>query len=180
MKIKSVDAKGWRMADEVTEVVERVRKGDEEAFDRLYDLTVHQLYKMLYTYLMTREDIEDVIQETYLKLYQVRRRLDSRRSVPVYLRTIAINCARRKLRRSHPAVVPMEEDDPSEVDAVEGTVRQALQKLSPEDRLVMGLFYGDQASIRDICRMTGEKEGTVKSRLSRARERLREVIDDGT
>jgi len=42
------------------------------------------------------------------------------------------------------------------------------------------LFYGDQTSIQDICRMTGEKEGTVKSRLSRARERLREVIDHGT
>ncbi len=168
------------MDDEITEVVNRVRAGDEAAFDRLYDLTVQRLYRMLYTYLMTREDIEDVVQETYLKLYQVRKRLDSRRSVPVYLKTIAINCARRKLRRSHAVAVPVDQGDPSEVDAVEGTVRQALQQLSPEDRLVVGLFYGDQASIQDICRMTGEKEGTVKSRLSRARERLREVIDHGT
>jgi len=168
------------MDDELKAVVARVHAGEEPAFDDLYHLTVRQLYKTLYTYLMTREDVEDVVQEAYLKLYQVRRKLDDTRSVPVYLRTIAINCARRKFRRSHPITAPIEEDDVSGTETMKGVVREALQKLSPADRLVMGLFYGDQTSIQDICRMTGEKEGTVKSRLSRARERLREVIDHGT
>ncbi|HZL82338.1 MAG TPA: sigma-70 family RNA polymerase sigma factor [Candidatus Deferrimicrobium sp.] len=168
------------MDDELKAVVARVHAGEEPAFDDLYHLTVRQLYKTLYTYLMTREDVEDVVQEAYLKLYQVRRKLDDTRSVPVYLRTIAINCARRKFRRIHPVRAPIEEDDVSGTETMKGVVREALQKLSPADRLVMGLFYGDQTSIQDICRMTGEKEGTVKSRLSRARERLREVIDHGT
>ena len=169
------------MDDELRIVVTRVHAGEEAAFDELYHLTVRQLYRTLYTYLMTREDVEDVVQEAYLKLYQVRRKLDDTRSVPVYLRTIAINCARRKLRRAHPVTAPVEEeDDVSGTELVKGVVREALQQLSPADRLVMGLFYGDQTSIQDICRMTGEKEGTVKSRLSRARERLREVIDHGT
>jgi RNA polymerase sigma-70 factor (ECF subfamily) len=52
--------------------------------------------------------------------------------------------------------------------------------MSPEDRLVLGLFYGDQASIQEISTMMGEKEGTIKSRLSRARDKLREVMDHGT
>jgi RNA polymerase sigma factor (sigma-70 family) len=167
------------MDDELRTVVTRVHAGEEAAFDDLYHLTVRQLYRTLYTYLMTREDVEDVVQEAYLKLYQVRRKLDDTRSVPVYLRTIAINCARRKLRRSHPVRAPVE-DDVSGTELVKGVVREALQQLSPADRLVMGLFYSEQTSIQDICRMTGEKEGTVKSRLSRARERLREVIDHGT
>ena len=167
------------MDDELRTVVTRVHAGEEAAFDDLYHLTVRQLYRTLYTYLMTREDVEDVVQEAYLKLYQVRRKLDDTRSVPVYLRTIAINCARRKLRRAHPVRAPVE-DDVSGTELVKGVVREALQQLSPPDRLVMGLFYGEQTSIQDICRMTGEKEGTVKSRLSRARERLREVIDHGT
>ena len=168
------------MDDELRTVVTRVHSGEEAAFDDLYHLTVRQLYKTLYTYLMTREDVEDVVQEAYLKLYQVRRKLDDTRSVPVYLRMIAINCARRKFRRSHAVRAPIEEDDVSGTEIVKDVVREALQQLSPADRLVMGLFYGDQTSIQDICRMTGEKEGTVKSRLSRARERLREVIDHGT
>jgi RNA polymerase sigma-70 factor (ECF subfamily) len=168
------------MDDELRTVVTRVHSGEEPAFDELYHLTVRQLYKTLYTYLLVREDVEDVVQEAYLKLYQVRRKLDDTRSVPVYLRTIAINCARRKLRRSHPVTAPFGEDDTSDTELVKGVVREALQQVSPADRLVMGLFYSDQASIQDICRMTGEKEGTVKSRLSRARERLREVIDHGT
>jgi len=168
------------MDDELKAVVTRVHSGEEAAFDDLYHLTVRQLYKTLYTYLMTREDVEDVVQEAYLKLYQVRRKLDDTRSVPVYLRMIAINCARRKFRRSHAVRAPIEEEDVLGTEIVKDVVREALQKLSPADRLVMGLFYGDQTSIHDICRMTGEKEGTVKSRLSRARERLREVIDHGT
>jgi RNA polymerase sigma factor (sigma-70 family) len=168
------------MDDELKTVVARVHSGEEAAFDELYHLTVRQLYKSMYTYLMTREDVEDVVQEAYMKLYQVRRRLDDTRSVPVYLRTIAINCARRKLRRPHPATPPIEEDDSSDTLMVQGLVREALQKISPADRLVLGLFYGDQASIQEVCTMTGEKEGTIKSRLSRARDRLREVIDHGT
>lgn len=168
------------MDEQLTAVVTRVHSGEEAAFDELYHLTVRQLYKTMYTYLLTREDVEDAVQDAYLKLYQVRRKLDSTRSVPVYLRTIAINCAKRKLRRTHTATAPVEEDDASDTELVKGIVREALQQISPSDRLVMGLFYGDQASIQDICRMTGEKEGTVKSRLSRARERLREVIDHGT
>lgn len=167
------------MEDELQTVVARVRTGDEAAFGELYGRTVRQLYKTMYTYLMTREDVEDVVQEAYLKLYLVRRRLDGTRSVPVYLRTIAINCARRRLRRQHP-VAPPAEEDPSETDAMTGAVREALEKLAPADRLVLGLFYGDRASIQEIGRMTGEKEGTIKSRLSRARERLREVMDHGT
>jgi RNA polymerase sigma factor (sigma-70 family) len=168
------------MDDELKTVVARVHSGEEAAFDELYHLTVRQLYKSMYTYLMTREDVEDVVQEAYMKLYQVRRRLDDTRSVPVYLRTIAINCARRKLRRPHPATPPIEEDDPSDTEIVQGFVWEALEKISPADRLVLGLFYGDQASIQEVCTMTGEKEGTIKSRLSRARDRLREVIDHGT
>jgi RNA polymerase sigma-70 factor (ECF subfamily) len=168
------------MDEELTAVVARVHSGEEAAFDELYHLTVRQLYKTMYTYLLTREDVEDAVQDAYLKLYQVRRKLDSTRSVPVYLRTIAINCAKRKLRRTHPAATPTGEDDASDTELMKGMVREALQQISPADRLVMGLFYGDQASIQDICRMTGEKEGTVKSRLSRARERLREVIEHGT
>ncbi|MCX6098243.1 MAG: sigma-70 family RNA polymerase sigma factor [Caldiserica bacterium] len=168
------------MDEELTTVVTRVHSGEEAAFDELYHLTVRQLYKTMYTYLLTREDVEDAVQDAYLKLYQVRRKLDSTRSVPVYLRTIAINCAKRKLRRTHPVGAPVEEDDVSDTELLKGAVREALQQISAADRLVMGLFYGDQASIQDICRMTGEKEGTVKSRLSRARERLREVIDHGT
>jgi RNA polymerase sigma-70 factor (ECF subfamily) len=168
------------MDDELRTVVTRVHSGEEAAFDELYHLTVRQLYKTMYTYLLTREDVEDAVQDAYLKLYQVRRKLDSTRSVPVYLRTIAINCAKRKLRRTHPVGAPVEGDDVSDTELLKGAVREALQQISAADRLVMGLFYGDQASIQDICRMTGEKEGTVKSRLSRARERLREVIDHGT
>lgn len=168
------------MDDELMMVVTRVHLGEEAAFDELYHLTVRQLYRTLYTYLLTREDVEDVVQEAYLKLYQVRKRLDNTRSVPVYLRTIAINCAKRKLRRAHPLGAPVEEEDISGKELMKGVVREALQQLSPAERLVMGLFYSDQTSIQDICRMTGEKEGTVKSRLSRARERLREVIDHGT
>jgi RNA polymerase sigma-70 factor (ECF subfamily) len=167
------------MDQELKDVVARVRGGEETAFDELYQRTVRQLYRTLYTYLMVREDVDDVVQEAYLKLYLHRKRLDDSRSVPMYLRTIAINCARRTLRRPRVIVEPEEDSVAGEFSEIGGLVREALEKLTPADRLVIGLFYGDQSSIHDICCMTREKEGTVKSRLSRARDRLREVIGHG-
>lgn len=167
------------MDDELKEVIARVRSGEETAFDELYQRTVRQLYKTLYTYLMIRDDVDDVVQEAYLKLYLHRKRLDESRSVPMYLRTIAINCARRTLRRPRVIVEGEEASVTGEALEIGELVREALEKLTPADRLVIGLFYGDRSSIHDICCMTREKEGTVKSRLARARDRLREAIDHG-
>src|SRR6266568_2427507 len=73
----------------------------------------------------------------------------------------------------------LEQVDPQERVAERETVRQALTQLSAEQRRVIALRYGADLTEVDIAQVLGWPVGTVKSRLNRARERLRELLKDG-
>jgi len=92
------------------------------------------------------------------------------------MKKIAIHYAFKMIRKRH--AIKISEPISSDPEIKE-TVEEALKNLEPQERLVMTLFYMDNASIKEICLLTGEKEGTVKSKLSRARDKLREVIANG-
>jgi len=55
-------------------------------------------------------------------------------------------------------------------------VNKCISKLESKYREVITLFYYEDFSINDICRITGEKEGTIKSRLKRARDMLKDIL----
>ena len=57
-------------------------------------------------------------------------------------------------------------------------VMQAVSKLPPKYRGCVHLFYFEELSVKEIAKMTGQKEATVKSQLHRAREMLKEMLGD--
>ena len=61
----------------------------------------------------------------------------------------------------------------------EHPVRRAVSKLPPKYRMAVHLFYYEELSVAEIAAFTGQKEGTVKSQLHRAREMLKELLEDG-
>jgi RNA polymerase sigma-70 factor (ECF subfamily) len=89
------------------------------------------------------------------------------------MKRIAINYAFKMMRKRQTLkIAEPVSNDPE----VKETAEEVLKNLEPQERLIMTLFYMDNASIKEICLLTGEKEGTIKSKLSRARDKLREVI----
>jgi RNA polymerase sigma-70 factor (ECF subfamily) len=158
---------------DLQEIIKRFKNGDDLAFDELYRLTVRYIYSIVYAYLLSKEDTEDVLQNTYMKVYALRKRLDDSKSLLAYMKRIAINYSYRALRRKHTKkMVIRGVDDPE----VKETIEESLKMLEPNERLIITLFYMENDSIKEISFLTGEKEGTIKSRLSRARDKLREVI----
>jgi RNA polymerase sigma-70 factor (ECF subfamily) len=161
------------MSIDLKEIIKRFKNGDDAAFEELYKGTVRYIYSIVYAYLLSKEDAEDVVQNTYLKIYALRKRIDDEKSLMAYMKRIAINYAFKMTRKRQTLkIAEPVSNDPE----VKETAEEVLKNLEPQERLIMTLFYMDNASIKEICLLTGEKEGTIKSKLSRARDKLREVI----
>jgi RNA polymerase sigma-70 factor (ECF subfamily) len=161
------------MSIDLKEIIKRFKNGDDAAFEELYKGTVRYIYSIVYAYLLSKEDAEDVVQNTYLKTYALRKRIDDEKSLIAYMKRIAINYAFKMMRKRQTLkIAEPVSNDPE----VKETAEEVLKNLEPQERLIMTLFYMDNASIKEICLLTGEKEGTIKSKLSRARDKLREVI----
>ena len=123
-------------------------------------------------------EAEDAVQDTFLKfLEKAPAELDS---PPAWLMRVLVNGCRDRLRAAwRRRSVPLWESLP----APEPEERQELEEifsLPPADRAVIHLFYYEGLSTGEIARLTGQAEGTVRSRLSRARSRLRRLLEGET
>ena len=119
-------------------------------------------------------DAQDAVGEALLRAWQSFDRLRDPAAARPWLLKIAVNCARAQLRRARP-VLPLEETAGAAAPAEEPLGLWELVRALPEDqRLAVTLYYYDGLSVGEIARVLGVPQGTVKSRLARGRDRLRE------
>lgn len=160
--------------------------GKKEAFSALMETYGNAVYNMLSRMISNTEDAKDLTQETFLKVYRSRKKFNGESSLYTWVYRIAQNCARdywRKKKEEYPlseAYVQGGSRDSTERDAIEKMdyelILQRIDALEEEYREtvilrdVLGFSYQEMAGILDVA------EGTVKSRLSRGRRKLREEL----
>jgi RNA polymerase sigma-70 factor (ECF subfamily) len=166
------------------ELVDRCRRGDRQAREEIYTRTSEHIYRLLLRMTRNPDDAFDLAQETYVRAFSRIEDFGGHSSLGTWLFRIAINEAlqfarrsereRRKLRR-----VPASdgaESDTSTRSTAALDVRDALQALPTADRAVLLLRYQEGLDYRAIAETIGCSEGTVASRLSRARRRMKEFL----
>lgn len=178
------------------ELVQRWQGGDESAFEELIRRHENRVYRLLYRMMGSREDAEDLTQETFLSLHRHghRFRAESRFSTFVY--RVAANAAlnrRRSLGRGrarmeklktrqaagdHLPSSPRDPEDSTLGVELSEHVRSALDELSPSLRMPVILYDIEGLAYGEIARVLGIAEGTVKSRIHRARQALRERLKE--
>ena len=134
------------------------------------------LYHVSWSLLSNQEDCADAVQEALARAWEKRHTLQSRKAFRNWLVQILRNVCNDALRRrSKQRFAPLEEDAlqslTSEPDGY--STIEMLQGLSPEHRLVVVLHYLEGYKIRDIAQMLGVPQGTIKTRLMKARIYLR-------
>jgi RNA polymerase sigma-70 factor (ECF subfamily) len=181
------EAEGWCVTD--IEIVRRVQGGDVQAFAGLVEKYHRPLLSFIARIVRDESSVEDLGQEVFLSVYRSLRAFDEQRSVPfaAWLFIAARNRCVSELRRRRGRVfVPVEEvpglavtGGTPEESALEERERQAvaaaLEALpEPYRRVILGSLRGE--SVVEQARAEGIAPGTAKSRLSRARERMRELL----
>jgi RNA polymerase sigma-70 factor, ECF subfamily len=174
------------MTDE--KLLEKAAAGDETAFVALYQRHRDLVFRFAYRLLQSPETAEEITHDCFLSLIKDPQRFKADRgkaSLRTYLCAAARNLAFKRLRR---AGVETAIDDLSEQLAaaasqqplrlllnaeVSEAVRKAVGELPPLQREALILFEYEEMSLAEIAEVAGADVGTVKSRLHRARERLR-------
>jgi len=196
---KEPEAVSNKMEDR--ELIERFIKGDKKAFDEIVERYKDMVFRVVYRMLGDRTEALDVSQEVFLKLYGSLKdfRFESRFST--YLYRMSINFAKNRLktmatrRKRHVSLetpvnsesatdhrehIADERPDPREAAAsheLRDIVWEAIGQLSEEHREILILREFESMSYDAIAQVLLLDPGTVKSRLSRARRALKEILE---
>lgn len=156
-----------------------------EEFCRMIDQFDRGLRGLAYRLLGDRDQMDDALQETYLKAFRSLGSFSGQSPFGAWLYRIAYNVCMDQLRRRSRAVhLPLNEEaghagidrDPSDIAAERHDLARALTSLPVEQRAVVLLVDAEGMDYREASLILGIPPGTVGSRLSRARSALRTVL----
>lgn len=118
------------------------------------------------------QDSEDVFQEVFSRFFRHRENLDSDEHRKAWLIRCTLNCTNTLLSARWRTHLPLEEAVTQAMEPEDREVYQAVLALPRKYRTALHLHYYEGYSVAEIAALTGAREGTVKSWLSRGRERL--------
>ncbi|MCD8382500.1 MAG: RNA polymerase sigma factor [Clostridiales bacterium] len=155
----------------------RKKPPEHQDFEALVCRQENRIYRLALSILGNVQDAEDQTQETFLRYLEKRPVFENEAHESAWLLTVTRNGCISRLRSKSRQNLPLEMDIPTPGPEEREEIEE-LFRLSAEDREVIHLYYYEGWSTREIAKMTGAKEGTVRSRLSRARDRLRALLEE--
>lgn len=137
------------------------------------------VYRLAYARTGSRADAEDVMQETFLRLVKAKPVFENEVHAKAWLLRVAANCANDLFRLPwRKREEPLEEGISIPEKPETGGVAEAVFSLPAKYRIPIHLYYYEGFSIAEIAKVTGKREGTVKSQLFRARALLRDKLKE--
>ncbi|MDJ1474209.1 sigma-70 family RNA polymerase sigma factor [Bacillus sp. LS15-K4] len=157
--------------------VSLAKKGDHEAFMALIHTEKMKMYRIAKAMLRDETNIEDAIQATILKAYENIKKLNKEEFFQTWLIRILMNECNNIIRAYKKVIVTEENYNMSAYDQYEDIdLCNAIQSLHEELRAVTVLYYYEDMNQESIAKLLEIPKGTVKSRLSRAREQLQKRL----
>lgn len=165
------------MAESIEKLVRKAQKGDRDSFIALIEGQKLSMSRVALAILHNEEDAADAIGETVLALFTQISGLREPRYFKTWLTRVLIHNCYDFLRGQRRFTVL---DELPQEDAAAGRdqamdVHRCLSQLAENDRLVLTLHYMDGLKVREIAQILDVKEGTVKTRLMRGRNRFKKV-----
>ena len=155
---------------------------EKEEFIKLINQNRLKLYKTAMAILKNDENVNDAIQETLLSAYKNIDKLESKEYFLTWIITILRNKCFDTLKRNK-KIISIDETEMQNKETyydtykVESSLERILNKIDSDLKEVTVLYYYDELTVKEIARIMSIPEGTVKSKLSRAREKLRLLLE---
>ena len=183
------------MQQQDAELIQRILQGDQDAFTPLVNKYQKGVHALVWRKVGDFHIAQEITQDAFLKAYQKLGTLKSYELFSGWLYVIAANLCRDWHRKNAPPEQSLEVTDASEVEQVSYSryvaerqatetdetrrevVKKLLQKLPESERTVVTLHYLGEMTVKAIGEFLGVSQNTVKSRLNRARNRLRKEED---
>ena len=184
--------------EDINSIIAELQKGSHTALDHIIDHYTSKLYYFVLSILRNRADAEEVVQDTFIKVVKNIEKYDLSQRFSAWVFTIASNTAKDYLRKRkrHSVCISFdqnvnEESDEKSIDIpdkrkipvneaykneVEKILQQEISNLPDNYKEIILLRHIDDLSYDEIAEILDCKVGTVKSRLARAREMLKENV----
>jgi RNA polymerase sigma-70 factor, ECF subfamily len=173
------------------------RSGDRRAFEELVDMYKDKIYHLAYRMLSQSGESEDVVQETFLRVYMNLDRYDENQKFSTWIYRIATNLCIDRLRKRKPnysldaempdgegsdwySMLPSDQETPEEelvLSETQQQIRKAIDALPEKYKSVVILRYLHDMSLQEIGDVLKMPVTTVKTRVHRGREYLRKKLE---
>ncbi|AIG24633.1 RNA polymerase sigma factor SigW [Brevibacillus laterosporus] len=178
-------------------LVERAKRDDREAFAELVEMYKDKIFQLAFRMVGNRQEAEDIAQETFLRVYANLHSYDENYRFSTWIYRIATNLCIDRGRKKKPQFsldeeqggdlegldwysrLASDEKTPEEkvvVQELQETVQAALTKLNPKYRSIMVLRYIEDLSLQEISDALQLPITTIKTRIHRGREALRNKL----
>lgn len=163
--------------------LELAKQGDYEALEREINKIKYKLYKTGMAILKNDEDVCDALQETLISIYKNIYRLEKNEYFSTWAIRILINKCNDIIRKNKKITninekMQIDTINYYEIYEKESTLEQVLNEIDENLRLITVLYYYNDLSVSRISETLNIPEGTVKSRLARARMKIYELLKD--
>lgn len=176
------------MLDRLTELIERCKDNDRSAQKEIFELFAAKMMAVCIRYSSNREDAQDMLQEGFIKVFSKIGSFNGDSGLATWMTRIFINTSLSEYRKAH-LKYKHEEFDGDKHDEPEnespdldeprepGEVMKAIQELPEIYRIIINLYAIDGLSHLQIANELGISVGTSKSRLSRGRQMLKDILN---
>jgi RNA polymerase sigma-70 factor (ECF subfamily) len=180
-----------------TRLAKLARNGDRAAFEELVGLYKDKIYHLAYRMLGNRQEAEDAVQETFLRVYMNLARYDETQKFSTWIFRIGTNLCIDRLRKKKPnysldaempegegndwySALPSGDDTPEDqliLTETQQQIRKAIEGLPEKYKSVVILRYLQDLSLQEIGEVLDMPISTVKTRVHRGREFLRQKLE---
>jgi len=173
----------YSMSDE-NKIIEGAINGDENCCEKILNLYKTRIFSYILRIIKNYDDAEELTFETFIRFFKSIRSFDKTKPLSPFLLSIAHNLVIDFLRKNKIDYEYIDEMHTGSVDFVEKykkdkrlqALEQALEKLAPIDREIIILFHKEELSYQEIGKILNLPLTTIKTRLHRARNRLKELL----
>ena len=165
------------------ELIIKAKKGDKAAFTELFVKFENDLYKLAKVKIKNEEDVEDIVQDTMIQAFISIRKLKSNKSFRRWVVQILFNNCKRYFKKKERRecsfeieIVKLDKTDQKDFfESTENDVdfKLLLHSLSEEEKIIILLFYNERYTTKEIGSLLGLNENTVKSKLARAKKKIK-------
>ena len=173
------------MDNELDDIIKGCKSGKLRSQEQLFKLFSKKLFGVCMLYTKDRSSAEDILQDSFVKIFQHIKQYEGRGVFEGWLRRIVVNTALERFRREvhlYPVAEVREVREEFSYDDIVSQISSQelmalIQELSPQYKMVFCLYGIEGYSHKEIAEKLGINEGTSKSNLSRARDILQAKVE---
>lgn len=182
------------MKEHEIQLVKQAKKGSQKAFEALYKLYKRPVLSTIYMYYQDKDIVDDILNITFTKAFKKLNKFVIHDSFKSWVKTIANNTCIDQKRKDKVQMVLQSVDDENnhyqfiseQLNAEESTIlvdkqkhlKKCISQLPERQRKALTMFYFEGRLYREIAKLLAVPEGTIKSDISRARDKLKIIINN--